>query len=150
MTDAASKTHVKVLFPLEQDEQGYPPASVESVWALPRGGGRFQVDNIPFFAQGVAWGDIVLATPEEAAFRFQEVIQPSGHSTLRVAISETADVASVRTLLEQQGCSVEQSHLPRLIAVDVPPLVQLDALRALLEAGRVQERWDYEEACLAE
>jgi|SRR6218665_640495 len=150
MTNTGSERHVKVLISLEQDEDGYPPASVESLWALPKGGGHFQLDNIPFFATGVAWGDIVSASREEGAFRFQEVVQSSGHSTLRVAISEPADVPAVRALFEQKGCSVEQSHLPRLIAVDVPPSVPLESLRPVLEAGREQGRWDYEEACLAE
>jgi hypothetical protein len=54
MKDTGSERHVKVLFQLEQDEDGYPPASVESLWALPKGEGLFQVDNIPFFATGVA------------------------------------------------------------------------------------------------
>lgn len=150
MTNTGSERHVKILFHLEQDEDGYPPASVESLWALPKGEGLFQVDNIPFFATGVAVGDLVSATPEEGAFRFQDVVQASGHSTLRLAISEAADVPAVRALFEQKGCSVEQSHLPRLIAIDVPPSVPLDSLRPVLIAGQEQGRWDYEEACLAE
>ena len=150
MTDTGSKRHVKVLFHLEQDEDGYPPASVESLWALPKGDGLFQVDNIPFFATGVAVGDIVLAAQVDGAILFQEVVQASGHSTLRVAISEAADVPAVRALFEQKGCSVEQSHLPRLIAVDVPPSIPLGSLRPILVAGQEQGRWDYEEACLAE
>jgi hypothetical protein len=150
MMDTPSERHVKVLFQLEQDADGYPPASVESLWALPKGEGLFQVDNIPFFATGVAVGDIVSAFQEEGAFRFQEVVHASGHSTLRVAISEATDVPAVRALFEQKGCSVEQSHLPRLIAVDVPPSVPLGSLRPVLVAGQEQGRWDYEEACLAE
>lgn len=108
------------------------------------------MDDIPFFATGVALGDLVSATPEEGAFRFQELVHPSGHSTLRVAISEATDVPAVRGLFEQKGCSVEQSHLPRLIAIDVPPSVPLESLRPVLETGREQGRWDYEEACLAD
>jgi hypothetical protein len=150
MTNTGSERHVKILFHLEQDEDGYPPASVESLWALPKGEGLFQVDNIPFFATGVAVGDLVSATPEEGAFLFQDVVQASGHSTLRLAISEAADVPAVRALFEQKGCSVEQSHLPRLIALDVPPSVPLGSLRPVLMAGQEQGRWDYEEACLAE
>jgi Domain of unknown function (DUF4265) len=150
MTNIGSERHVKILFPLEQDDDGYPPASVESLWALPLNEGHFQVDNIPFFATGVSLGDIVSATQEEGAFRFQEIVQPSGHSTFRVAISEAADVPAVRAIIEQKGCSVEQSHLPRLIAVDVPPSIPLDSILPVLEAGREQGRWDYEEACLAE
>jgi hypothetical protein len=47
------------------------------------------------------------------------------------------------------GCSTEQSHLPRLLAIDVPPEVSLEKLRQVLDSGKEEERWGYEEACLA-
>jgi hypothetical protein len=40
------------------------------------------------------------------------------------------------------------SHLPRLIAIDVPPSVSLQELKKVLDAGQEQDRWGYEEACL--
>ena len=146
--NSPSERHVKLLFPLEQDEDGYPPAAAETLWAVREGEGLFRLDNIPFFATGVALGDIVSGVPEASFYRFQEVIRPSGHSTLRIAVTEAADVPAVRRLFEQAGCATEQSHLPRLVAIDVPPAVPLDSLRPLLDSGREQDRWDYEEACL--
>lgn len=103
---------VKVVFKLEKDEDDYPPADYESVWALPVGEGLFQIDNIPFFATEIALGD-------------------------------------VRRILEERGCTSEGSHIPGLISVDVPPSVSLAELRAMLDEGEAQERWGYEEACLA-
>jgi hypothetical protein len=38
--------YVKVLFDLEQDEDGYPPAAAETLWAVQVGDGLFQIDNI--------------------------------------------------------------------------------------------------------
>jgi hypothetical protein len=145
-----SERYVKVFFELEQDEDGYPPASVESLWALPVGEGLFKLDNIPFFATGVAVDDIVSAQEEGGVLRYREVVQPSAHSTLRVIVYDEAEVARVRALFSEKGCSTELSHIPGLIAIDVPPAVSLEALKPILDEGRAQERWDYEEACLAE
>ncbi|MET0403628.1 MAG: DUF4265 domain-containing protein [Cystobacter sp.] len=150
MSDPLTEHRVKILFELEQDEDGYPPASTETLWAIKAGEGLFKIDNIPFFALGVAVNDIISAVPEEKAFRFKEVAQPSGHSTLRVVVHDADDVAAARALFRQLGCSTELSHLPRLLAVDVPPAVSLEELKQVLESGRHQDRWGYEEACLAQ
>jgi hypothetical protein len=150
MTAPGTEQHVKILFELERDEEGYPPASVETLWAIKAGDGLFKIDNIPFFVYGIAVDDIVSAVPEEGVFRFKEVVHPSGHSTLRVVVYDQAEVSAARELFKQLGCSTELSHLPRLFAVDVPPSVSLDTLREVLDAGKRQDRWGYEEACLAE
>jgi hypothetical protein len=94
--------------------------------------------------------DVVSAVPEEGVFRFKEVVHPSSHGTLRVVVNDPADVPAVHALFQQMGCSTEQSHLPRLIAIDVPPSVSWNELKRVLDSGREQERWGYEEACLAE
>ncbi|MDC0711688.1 DUF4265 domain-containing protein [Stigmatella sp. ncwal1] len=138
------------MFELEQDEEGYPPASAETLWAIKVDDGLFKIDNMPFFALGIAVNDIVSATQEEGAFRFKEVVQPSGHSTLRVVVYDPADVPAVRALFKELGCETELSHLPRLLAVDVPPTLSMEELRKVLDSGRQQDRWGYEEACLAQ
>ncbi len=149
MTSSRADGLVKVVVKLEKDEDDYPPVDYEGLWALPVGEGLFQIDNVPFFARGIAHGDIVSATFEQQELRFQEVVRPSGHSTLRLIIYDEKDIPSVRALLEELGCSIERSHIPGLISVDVPPTVSLAVLRKILDEGEAQERWGYEEACLA-
>jgi hypothetical protein len=144
-----AEEYVKIFFELEQDEDGYPPASVESLWARPVGEGLFKIDNIPFFATGVAMDDVVAAIPDGGVLQYKDVVQPSGHSTLRIIVYEESQTAEVRALFKRMGCSTELSHIPGLIAVDVPPSVSLQSLRRVLDEGRSQGRWDYEEACLA-
>jgi hypothetical protein len=150
MTEPGSEQYVKLLFDLEQDEDGYPPASAETLWGIRVGEGLFKLDNIPFFAFGVAVNDIVSAVPEEGGFRFKEVVHPSGHSTIRVIVYDPLAVPTVRELFHQLGCSTEQSHLPRLFSIDVPPAVSLEKVRQVLESGKEEGRWGYEEACLAQ
>ena len=148
MTDRISERHVKIMFPLEQDEDGYPPATTESLWAIDVGAGLYQIDNIPFFATGIALNDIVSAKLEHGALQYEEVVRASGHSTLRVIAYDTSQMPAVRAFFEQMGCSTELSHLPSLVAIDVPPTVAFEPLRQVLASGREQDRWDYEEACL--
>ncbi|MFP2906906.1 DUF4265 domain-containing protein [Pyxidicoccus sp. 3LFB2] len=148
MSAPATGDRVKVVVKLEKDEDGFPPADYEGLWARPLGGGEFQIDNVPFFAKGIAYGDVVSALAVNQELQFRQVVRPSGHATLRLIIYDEEDVASVKALLEQQGCSIERSHIPGLISVDVPPAVSLSALKPLLDEGEARERWGYEEACL--
>jgi hypothetical protein len=149
MTGTSTDRHVKILFHLEQDEDGYPPASAETLWAIEVGEGLYKIDNIPFFATGIAVDDVVSAEPEEGMLLYRDVVHPSGHSTFRVVVYNPDEAPEVHGIFKQLGCSTEQSHLRGLIAIDVPPSVSWDELKRVLDTGREQDRWDYEEACLA-
>jgi hypothetical protein len=149
MNTPKADDRVKVVVKLEKDEDDYPPADYEGLWARPLGEGLFQIDNVPFFARSIANGDVVSASHMEQQLRFLEVVKPSGHSTLRLIIHDEDDVPAVKALLEELGCSIERSHIPGLISVDVPPTVSMATLKPVLDEGEAQERWGYEEACLA-
>lgn len=151
MAEDNSGKFVKIFFELEQDDDGYPPVTCESVWATPVEQGLYRLGNIPFFARGVAYEDVVSAVrKDDGTLGFVDVIQPSGHSTLRVIAYEESDAPVLRRKLEELGCDTEQSHIPNLFAVDVPPSVSLEAVKHLLEADNASERWEYEEACIGE
>jgi hypothetical protein len=149
-----SKRHVKIIVPLEQDENGYPPVGSERLWALHVGEGRYQIDNIPFFARDLAWGDVVSAVPEEGAqegvLRYDQVLQSSGHSTFRILVRDEPQMSELCGLMERLGCDTERSHLPRLVAIDIPPGVPLGVVRQALSPGVSQERWAYEESCIGQ
>lgn len=123
---------------------------IETVWADPVPDG-YRIDNIPFYAPSIAYRDIVAATRgANGQLEYQRLVRASGHSTVRVAIENLDDVEVVRRELRTLGCASELSELPRLIAVDVPPLVPYPRVRAFLDAGRKVERFDFEEACLGQ
>ncbi|EPX58554.1 hypothetical protein D187_003752 [Cystobacter fuscus DSM 2262] len=149
MTGTSTAQHVKILFRLEQDEDGYPPVSAETLWAITMDENLYKLDNIPFFATGIAVEDVVRAELEAGQLLYKEVVHPSGHSTFRVVVYNHDEVPEVRETFKQLGCLTEQSHLRGLIAIDVPPSVSWDELKRVLNTGREQDRWDYEEACLA-
>jgi hypothetical protein len=150
VSESGTDNLTKIVVPLEKDEDGYPPADYENLWVTFAGGGHYKVVNIPFFATGIALGDIVEAQPEQGLLRFRRVVHPSGHSTIRVIVYDKGEVASVRDFFKGMGCSIEQSHIPGLITLDVPPSISLAQVQQALAVGESQERWGYEEACLAE
>jgi hypothetical protein len=140
--------HKKILFRLEQDGEGYPPARVESVWATETDDGGFIIDNIPFFTRQATLGDVVEVRRVGEELFYVSTRERSGNSLLRVVFFDGHDPSSLRSDLAKLGCSTEQSHLQSLIAVNVPPTVQIDEVRTLLDAGCRKGFWDYEEPIL--
>ncbi len=143
-----AKDWVKIVFELEQDEDGYPPETVESLWAEDLGKGLYRIDSIPFFAYDVSRGDTVRALEREGELLFDEAIERSGHATLRVKVADEADVERVRDRLRALACESELSHLTGLFGVDVPSSADYEAVRAFLDGEESRERLDYEEAAL--
>jgi hypothetical protein len=151
------KEMLKVGFRLHRDEDDYPPADWEWMWASRVGDSTFKIDNIPFFAKGVSSGDIVAAEQTDTGLIFRELVQPSGHSTVRVLIHRgdrndeqlRAVVGDVRQSLRNMGCAAELSHIPSLIAVDIPPQVNYQSVAAFLSQKERAGLLEYEEACLA-
>lgn len=138
--------HVKVLFRLEKDEDGYPPEDVESLWGVLRSEG-VELDNIPFFAKGVALGDMLkVQEAPDGALEFDGVVQRGGHSTYRILLvkKRPGDPKHTMDELIDLGLSVEEDA--GLLAVDVPPDVSLASIREYLFEGIDSGRWEAEEA----
>lgn len=75
----------KIRFQLEVDADDWPPAESEGLWAEPLGGGRFRVDNTPWFVRGTSAEDIVKAEPgADGTLWFVETLEYGGHQTIRV------------------------------------------------------------------
>jgi len=143
---SSSARHVKVLFEIENEDGSI---DIESVWAIPTEHG-YRIDNIPFYAKGVACDDEIIAAPDEdGMLRFVELRSPAGHSTIRLWFANESDVQPVRDVLRKMGCSSELD-LSRLVAVDVPPSVPYSRLRAYLEQQEATGLFEFEEACIGQ
>lgn len=141
--------HQKIKFALERDEDGYPPADFEWVWAKPCGTNIYEIDNIPFFAKCLAIGDKVEAVENsQGELCYKSHCGYSKHSTLRVIVFDSKNVPDLRKALGMLGCLSELSHLPRLIAVDLPQQVNITEVRRMLDIGQSQGLWEVEEACV--
>ena len=136
----------KILLYLDRDDQGHPPVEVESMWAIPRDDG-YELDNIPFYAKGVALGDVVVAEPDpDGALVYRGVLRRGGHSTYRIYLLDPGpnDPQSTIDYLRGKGLGVEYD-LPRLLAIDIPPTVPLEDAEGVLFEGVDKGQWELQE-----
>ena len=137
--------HVKILFDFEEDGG----TQVESMWAVPVANG-YKIDNIPFYVREVACEDVVSADLDtDGALHFVALVAASGHSTVRLWFANEKDVIEVRESLRNMGCSSEMD-LSRLVAVDIPPSIPYERVRAYLDHLEREAVLEYEEACLGQ
>ncbi len=141
---------VRIRVPLDSPP-GAPGPADDWLWAEPLGSGRFRVESCPFFAYGVSRDDVVRATEAQGdeAPRLEDVIEKGGHRTLRLALDPRIELAdgAIQGLLErllEMGCTHETLR-PKLVALDVPPEVDvtivIELLHALADDGTVVWEW---------
>jgi hypothetical protein len=130
---------VRIRVPLDRPPGETGPAD-DWLWAEPLGSERFRVESCPFFAYGISREDVVRAaeTPGEEAPQLEDVIEKGGHRTLRLALDPAVELSSpeVQGLLErllELGCTHEMLR-PKIVAIDLPPPVELASVAELLQA----------------
>lgn len=130
---------VRIRVPLERPagEAGPPD---DWLWAEPLGSGRYRIESCPFFAYGVSREDVVRAgdAPGQEAPALEDIVEKGGHRTLRLALDATVELGTpgVQALLEQLlqlGCTYELLR-PKIVAIDLPPEVDLAAVADVLQA----------------
>ncbi len=142
-----SDTYKKVLFRLEQDEHGYPPASVEGLWTQAVAGGH-RVDSIPFHVYGIAPGDIISIRHEGDQAWFDALQQSAGASVFRVVVKPPETLEQVHAALIEFGCTCEVEKAVRMLAVEVPATRSADTLLYYLLTQREAGTLDFEEGVL--
>lgn len=115
------KNLVKVLFALEQDADGYPPLTAESVWGRPLGEGQCEICNIPFFAREATIEDVVNVHRIEDVLWFESMHRASRNSLVRVVLFDTGRREELQHALTGLGCTVEILQGRPLVAVNIPP-----------------------------
>ncbi|MDQ0798247.1 DUF4265 domain-containing protein [Streptomyces sp. B1I3] len=125
-----SDNHVKVHFRMDIDEDGWPPESVESLWAVDLGDGTVQLDNTPWFVRGVASGDIIKVELDgDGVFWAGETVRPSQNCTIRlIVLKDDGSAAARQSVLEifhSLGTTGEGIERYRMVALDVPPEADL-------------------------
>jgi len=141
-----AKGLVKVVFELPKSD--WYDYGTESMWASHLGHDRYRLENIPFYAYGVSYGDVIVAGQIQGQIVFRIVSHRGGHSTYRVFLYEgTTDEKFKRIWgeLEQLGCTYEKAT-DRLFAIDVPPQANIYEAYGILERGETSQAWDFEEA----
>jgi hypothetical protein len=140
------RTHVHFTF---TRAGGWPPVAGECLWATPLGGNRYLIDNIPFFAAGIALNDTVEARiVPDGELEFVRRVIAGGHSTLRVSAKPGLN-ARLQQQLGDLGCGIEGTGPDSLFAVDVPPETDLRQVLSLCKAWLADGSAEYETGWLA-
>lgn len=147
---------VKIRFVLDQEEDGWPPAGSEGIWAVPLGGNLYRVDNTPWFVRGVAAEDTIEADVDEHdRLEFVQVRERGGHNAVRVIPRVDGLLGgSLQLVLEQfapHGVTGEGMSSPvSMVALDIGPDAPLPVVKALLVSGESNGLWYYEEGCITD
>jgi hypothetical protein len=147
-SNSDSRKYEKIFFYLQKDEDDYPPNDWETLWAFEVSPNLYSIDNIPFFARNISWGDIVSITQKGKELHYQKTVQYSGHSVVRVIVYNHSEREKLHKTLQKMGCDTEQSHLPSLITVDIPPSIDINLIREYLNKGEAEDKWEYEESSI--
>lgn len=114
---------VEVWVRIEKDGDGYPKSQDwEDLWAWPLDFDNVRIVSLPFFAKGIAAGDVFTTTQADEGFTMLgNVVERGGHSTFRIWLIEKAPATpdDAMNALATLGATTELT-LDRLIAVDAP------------------------------
>lgn len=146
--DRSREQYVKVVVNLPASD--WHSHALETLWAEPLGGDRYRVQNVPFYAYGLSFDDVVNARQIGGQLFVQDVVERGGHSTYRVFLSQGVKRDEVRFReswrpLEEIGATYEQAN-DRLLAIDVPGSTDIYRAYELLQGGEGAGVWDFEEA----
>lgn len=137
----------KVILPYQLDDGQY---GYESVWAN-KIGANYQLENAPFFAKNVSYGDIVSVENENGRLYFLTLVEASEHSTIQVILFTSDAFNQLVSSIEALGGSWEEfDKKQKYLSIDYPPERNYIDLRRILDAGYTQGLWDYKEACLGQ
>jgi hypothetical protein len=136
---------VRIVFSLQQ-EDGYPPFSEEFVRAIKVDENICEIDSMPFFIYGVNLCDLVSVTEQGDFLYCDSFYKSSGHLTYRLFFEDKDRIASVCETLRNMGCNSEGSHMPSLVAVDVPPTVDKTLVYQYLSELKNGEVLDFEDS----
>jgi hypothetical protein len=147
---------VRVRFDLPGDGSGWPPASSEGLWAAPLPEpDHVQLDNVPWFARGVADGDVFRVSKDENGVLWAvEKVSWSGNCTIRVIPFRdgplTGDMKRVLEAFEPFSVSGDGIAQYRIVALSIPPEADLVAVKRVLKEGERNGSWAFEEGCIGE
>jgi hypothetical protein len=121
---------------------------VEMVSALKEEKG-YRICSIPFFAKHLAIGDLVTTDDEGGVHYFEDILEKSGRSTIRIIFFRESVIDDTLNYCIALGAIPNTLRKAKiLVALDVPADVDYEPLRLYLEDGQNNGFWEYEEACL--
>lgn len=117
-------------------------------WARDLGDDEYEIDNVPFYAYGLNYRDVVRAIADDPSLKPQvkAVIRKSGHRTLRIIFLGDLKEEEQQPYLDQIrtfGASLERAHRTYL-AIDIPPEGSYEDLASYLASLEDRKVLSYE------
>ena len=120
----------------------------ETFWADRVGDSLYRLANVPFWAYGLNYLDVVRATPDsDGILTIHEVTEPSGHRTLRVMFGDDVDADQQSELLgqiHQPGTVTFERADNSLLAINIAPDADYLAVFDQLEAWADSDLLEFE------
>ncbi|WP_082989878.1 DUF4265 domain-containing protein [Woeseia oceani] len=120
---------------------------VETPWAEHLGGNRYLLRNLPFYAYGVSFEDILRCEPkyeDDTRPYLIEVLEKSGNSTLRIILDESHNTSTrsqaILDQLQDMDCGWEGAT-STFIVINVQPQCDFAAVCDYLTEQEV--RWEH-------
>ena len=131
---------------------GYPPVSMESIWAEVTEEGYLKINNIPFYSKEISFGDIVSGIQtEENYLLYDKTIIHSKNSTLRIIFfNENQKFKDkILTKLKDLGCEFEAFNV-NFYAINIPIQVDIEEIYIFLDEFVETDDLDYDTGYLAQ
>lgn len=142
---------IKIIFNVDADD--WHGHSSESLWAKSTDTpGEFILENAPFFARDVSFGDRVAAQYRDGTHFFKQVVARSGHSTYRVIPQRVEGLLvpmdATLHLLMNEGCRFEKGKVGNMpfVVVDVPKDSSADRCYGALKSADAADMLHFEVA----
>lgn len=140
-------SQVKIRVPT--DAEDWHGLTGERLWATGLGGDRYRIDNVPLYAYGLSYGDIVTARSDGDLLTFTGVVGQGGNSTYRVLLRPghgRPDFERYWARLEPLGCFYESTSDPEnVFAISVPADADVALVYRILEEGAAEGIWHFDE-----
>ena len=142
---------VKIDFKIENDGDDFPPIGVESLNAILLDSGLLQIDNVPFFIEEIAVGDVVkcLKSPEEKNYQFDEVIYEGTHKSVSILFIDDSCKENIYQFLKSKNCYCEYGEFGvfNMLAVDISADVIYEEIEQYLSKQESTGVISYAELC---
>ena len=134
-SESVNSNSVKLTFNLTQEQAGPFPVSTESLWCDCEGE-YFRVKNIPFFLDELSYDDVISVTSlPDGNYRIESIVVPSDNSTLWIGVLDDDEGTRLVTEIKELGCGSESGVFNGYIAVNVPSVVDLRKVLAIVQQG---------------
>ncbi|HWT20015.1 MAG TPA: DUF4265 domain-containing protein [Variovorax sp.] len=118
----------------------------ESLWARPLGDDLYEIENVPFCAYGLNYGDVVRAVAASPDLKpeVQSVVSHGGNQTLRVIFKvPREEQGTFIGAIEAMRAEIERAD-STFICINIPPVADFAAIREYLDEQGVSGTLAYE------